>query len=137
MDQLYRDLFYHEDRKIERKTNKKEFYVKNEDLENETLKCIETDVPSTELAKMFQKLAYRVSFMPAFRYDTTDDRNDCVQHAVMVMLNEYRKYDITRGKNCFSFFTSVAVNGLRQGWNILKKNAQETLRFDMIFEESI
>lgn len=137
MDQLYRDLFYHEDRRLEKTNNKKEFYVNNDELQEEVLECMRTGVPSTKMSVMFQKMAYRVSFMPQFRYDTADDRNDCVQHAVMVMLSKYHDFEVERKTNCFAFFTQVAMNGLRAGWNVLKKNAMETVRFDMVFEESV
>lgn len=134
---ILKDLFYASDRKIEIQTNKKNFYVDNQTLYNEIVICKESGQTTKKLAEMFQKMAIRVSWMPAFRYDNDDDRNDCVSHAVYVMLMNYDKYDESRGTNVFSFFTSTAMNGLRAGWNEIKKHAMITDRFDMIFEENV
>lgn len=137
MDQLYRDLFYTEDKKIQKAKGAKDYYVKNDDLHPEVVACQETMIPSDKLCRMLQKIAYKVSYMPKFRYDNQEDRDDCVQHAVMIMIQYYHKFDPSRGTNCFSFFTQIAVNGLQAGWNLLKKNASETVRFDMVFDESV
>lgn len=134
---LLNDLFFQDDRKIEISKNKKDFYVDNDELHNEVIRCKSNDTCSTKLAEMFQKLAYRVSFMPAFKYYNDSDRKDCVQHAVYRMIEQYREFDTDRGTNAFSFFTQTALNGLRAGWNIIKKNSKDTVRFDMIFDESI
>lgn len=141
---ILRDLFHHADRKIEIKENKKNFYVKDEVLKAETVKCKKSGEISSELAIMFRKLAYRVSFMPAFRYDTEDDRNDCIQHAVLQMMtsgidkyDEFRKTKDGKLINTFSYFTEVAMNGLRAGWNEIKKHSNRTERIDLIFEENI
>ncbi|AFF28110.1 gp112 [Sphingomonas phage PAU] len=134
---ILNELFNSSDRKIKIAQNKKNFYVNNDELHNEIVKCKKLDECSPKLAAMFKKLAYRVSFMPAFRYDNEDDRNDCVQHAILVMMTNFRDFDETRGTQAFSFFTTTAMNGLRAGWNVIKKNSKNTIRFDMIFNESV
>lgn len=112
-------------------------YINATEFANELRTCQEIGEVTTKMYKLFQLLARKCS--GSFIYTVNDDRNDCIANAVLIMAKSYMKFDFHKREeaNAFSYFTSVAMNGLRQGWNILNSNSKNTYRIDQIFNEHI
>ena len=68
-------------------------------------------------------------------YDTPSDKEDCKANAVEIFINKWKKFDIKR-TNPFSYFTTVALNGIHAGWNEIDK-CPSTHSYSSIFEENI
>ena len=71
-----------------------------------------------------------------FRYECDEDREDIKQGAILVVLNKWRDYDMTRKTSAFSYFTSMIYNGLYATWNQYKKNDPYTVSLS-VFEENV
>ena len=110
-------------------------YINNDMLVTEWKKSEELDRATDELSRMFQILAKKVS--GSFIYDSNDDRYDCVQHAYVCLMSNWKKIDLERRTNAFSYFTQIALNGLRQGWNTLNGKKKQTISISRIFEEDV
>lgn len=110
-------------------------YIDATEFSEELRKCQEKQELSVKMYRFFQLLARKCS--GSFIYTDNDDRNDCINNAVLIMARSYMKFDFNKKEkaNAFSYFTSVALNGLRQAWNTLNGNNSRTYRIDQIFKE--
>lgn len=108
-------------------------YLNATEFREEIIACHKTGEVSNKLGKMFQLLCWKNS--GAFLYVDNDDRSDCIATAVLQCMKAFKKYDPDFNDNAFSYFTSVAINGLRAGWNKLHRNKSREYRIDQIFKE--
>lgn len=110
-------------------------YINAKEFANELKSCQDKETLSPKMYKLFQLLARKCS--GSFIYNNNEDRMDCISTAVMIMAQSYMKFDFNKKveANAFSYFTSVAFNGLRAGWNALNKQQKNTYRIDQIFNE--
>lgn len=107
-------------------------YINAKEFAEELKFCQENEILSEKMFSMFKKLAQRCS--GSFYYQNPDDRYDCVMNAVMIMADKYMKFDFNReSAGPFSYFTSIAYNGIRAGWNSLNSGKSVTYRIDQIF----
>lgn len=120
---------------IKNENSNSNYYVINDELVEELKKSRNNGEPTKELSDMFSKLALKVS--GSYIYDSNDDRYDCVGHAYMILMEKWNKWNPDENTNAFSFYTQVALNGLRAGWNILNRKKKFTVSIDNIFEENI
>lgn len=111
-------------------------YINPVEFADELKACQEKGELSLKMYEFFKLLARKCS--GSFIYTINDDRNDCISKAVMIMAQSYMKFDFNRKgeANAFSYFTSVALNGLRAGWNELNSHSATTYRLDQIFTEN-
>lgn len=118
-----------------KKSSSSNHYIDATEFANELKLCQEKQELSVKMYKMFQMLARKCS--GSFVYTNNDDRNDCINNAVLIMARSYMKFDFNKKEkaNAFSYFTSVALNGLRQAWNTLNGYNSVTYRIDQIFKE--
>lgn len=117
------------------KENKSNHYINNDMLVEELRKSKELGKPTLELVDMFKKLSRKIS--GSFIYDNEEDRIDCVMFSLTVLLEKWDKYDLTKDTNAFSYYTQIALNGLRAGWNQLNSKKSKTVSLDAIFEEPV
>lgn len=110
-------------------------YINNDELMDELRKSKALGKPTQRLTEMFQLLARRVS--GSFIYDSNEDRYDCVLHSFTILMEKWNKFDFEKNTNAFSFYTQVALNGLRAGWNLLNGKKKYTVSIDRIFIESV
>lgn len=96
---------------------KKGDYVPNGVLLAELKKCKELGRVTDDCAKMFVAIASRLS--NKLTYKTPEDKEDCVQRAVLDCLKYWDRFDPDKGENPFSYFTTVCTNGLGKGWEEL------------------
>lgn len=116
-------------------SNSSNYYIDPNEFADELKLCQQRGECSTKMYEMFKELARKCS--GSFVYTSNDDRQDCINHAVVIMAQKFMKYDFSRTECAgpFSYFTSVAFNGLRAGWNELNGHNSRTYRIDQIFKE--
>lgn len=50
-------------------------------------------------------------------YKCIEDKEDCIQTAMMDIVMYWRGFDPEKYSNPFAYYTSLLVNGLSKGWN--------------------
>ena len=66
------------------------------------------------------------------RYVNSDDRNDCLQFAMLDLLKYWRNFN-PKYPNAFAYFTEIAKRGYAKGWNkIHPQKYKGTLSIDRI-----
>ena len=105
-----------------RKVNndKKKHYIDKKDLVREVASCQEKDIVSEELGLMFQKIVDGVAhrFGNLQYYGITDDvKQDCL----LLLLQKYKNFDLTRGSSCFAYITTIIYNQMRYQLGKTKK----------------
>jgi len=113
-----------------RKVNndKQKHYVDKDELIKEVGVCQTNDVVSEELAMMFQKIVDGVAhrFGNLQYYGITEDvKQDCL----LLLIQKYKNFDITRNSSCFAYITTIVYNQMRYQTTKAKKYKE---RHDMI-----
>jgi|TARA_B110000908_G_scaffold169786_1_gene227690 hypothetical protein len=93
---------------------RKKNYLNNKDLYNEIVKSKELDKLTPTAEKMFILLAERT--INKLTYVSQDDRNDCLQFALLDLLKYWRNFN-PKYPNAFAYFTEIAKRGYAKGWN--------------------
>ena len=93
---------------------RKKNYLNNKDLYNEIVKSKELDKLTPTAEKMFILLAERT--INKLTYVSGDDRNDCLQFALLDLLKYWRNF-YPKYPNAFAYFTEIAKRGYAKGWN--------------------
>lgn len=93
---------------------RKKNYLNNKDLYNEIVKSKELDKLTPTAEKMFILLAERT--INKLTYVSGDDRNDCLQFALLDLLKYWRNFN-PKYPNAFAYFTEIAKRGYAKGWN--------------------
>jgi len=93
---------------------RKKNYLNNKDLYNEIVKSKELDKLTPTVEKMFILLAERT--INKLTYVSGDDRNDCLQFALLDLLKYWRNFN-PKYPNAFAYFTEIAKRGYAKGWN--------------------
>jgi len=75
---------------------------------------IEADKLTPEAEKMLIMLAERA--INKLSYVNDDDRQDCLQFALLDLLKYWRNFNPVY-KNAFAYFTEIAKRGYAKGWN--------------------
>lgn len=115
--------------KEEIKTNAKGYYVRNDILLPEIIKSRELGKPTEDLITMFTAIARKLSNIYPYKYP--EDKEDCIQRAVLDCILYWDRFDPTKSENPnpFAYFTSVCGMGLRKGWNELGYNKKKGIPF--------
>lgn len=92
-------------------------HVKNEDLRNEIIECKKTNILSPTALAMFMLMAEK--FANKLTYIYPEDREDCIQSAVMDCYLYWRRYDPEKSANAFAYYTQIIKNGFAKGWRKL------------------
>lgn len=92
-------------------------YVQNARLCEEILKSKQQGAPTADFTKMVILLATNLS--RRLQYMNPDDKDDCIQYAIMDCLSYYTSFDETKSTNAFAYLTSVCSNGFAKGWRKL------------------
>lgn len=90
-------------------------YVKNSDLFKEIVECKQKGELSHKALEMFQIMIKKIGLN--FRYRNPSDREDCESEAMLSILKYWRRFDETRFKNAFAYFTQCIKNGYGLGYN--------------------
>lgn len=93
---------------------RKKNYLNNKDLHAEIKLSKENGALTPKAEKMLILLAERT--INRMRYVNEDDRNDCLQFAMLDLLKYWQNFNPDY-PNAFAYFTEIAKRGYAKGWN--------------------
>lgn len=96
---------------------RKKNYLNNKDLYNQIVQSLEDDKLTKDAEKMLILLAERA--IRKLVYVNNDDRNDCLQFAILDLLKYWRNFN-PKYTNAFAYFTEIAKRGYAKGWNKIR-----------------
>ena len=109
---------------------RKKNYLNNRDLYDQIVLSKEQDKLTPDAEKMLVLLAERA--IRKLSYVNEDDRQDCLQFALLDLLKYWRNFN-PEYKNAFAYFTEIAKRGYAKGWNKLHpQKYKNTLSMDKI-----
>lgn len=89
-------------------------YLNNKDLHAAMSESKELGRLTPTAEKMLILLAERT--IRTMRYVNEDDRNDCLQFAMLDLLKYWKNFNPDY-PNAFAYFTEIAKRGYAKGWN--------------------
>jgi DNA-directed RNA polymerase specialized sigma subunit len=89
-------------------------YLNNKDLYDQMVLSKEQNKLTPEAEKMLILLAERT--INKLSYVNEDDRQDCLQFALLDLLKYWRNFN-PQYPNAFAYFTEIAKRGYAKGWN--------------------
>jgi DNA-directed RNA polymerase specialized sigma subunit len=95
-------------------------YVKNADLLKALLESQENGSPTDDFTKMVILMATKIS--TRLPYLDEEDRNDCIEYAIIDGITYYNRFNEKKGTNAFAYMTSILLNGFAKGWRKLGKH---------------
>lgn len=90
-------------------------YVSNPYLLEEIKKSKAQDQLTDNAIKMLHLMAENITKKK--HYKCAEDKEDCIQTAMMDIVMYWRGFDPDKYSNPFAYYTSLLVNGLSKGWN--------------------
>ncbi len=93
---------------------RKKEYLNNRDLYDQMVLSLEQNKLTPEAEKMLILLAERA--INKLSYVNEDDRQDCLQFALLDLLKYWRNFN-PKYPNAFAYFTEIAKKGYAKGWN--------------------
>lgn len=108
-------------------------YVTNDSLRLELIKSHNEGKLTSSALEMLILMVDRIQRQ--FKYDDTQDKEDCRSSAIEVVLRNWQTCELTRPRP-FAYFTRMIYNGLYAGWNTLAKSRAD-FSISNIFNESI
>jgi|TARA_Y100000389_G_scaffold196152_1_gene228610 hypothetical protein len=109
---------------------RKKNYLNNKDLYNAIVESKQDDKLTPTAEKMLVLLAERT--IRKLTYVSEDDRNDCLQFALLDLLKYWRNFN-PKYTNAFAYFTEIAKRGYAKGWNkIHPQKYKNTMSIDRI-----
>jgi len=104
-------------------------HVKNKDLREEIIKSKEADVLSKVGLDMLILMAHK--FSTKLKYIYEEDREDCIQFAIMDCWQYWRGYNPEKSQNAFAYFTQIIKNGFAKGWRKLYGNMPKSKKISV------
>ena len=109
---------------------RKKNYLNNRDLYDQIVLSKEQDKLTKDAEKMLILLSERA--IRKLVYLNADDRNDCLQFAMLDLLKYWRNFN-PKYTNAFAYFTEIAKRGYAKGWNKIHPNKyKNTMSMDRI-----
>lgn len=97
----------------------KKKYITNKDLYVEIIVSKAQGRLTREATRMLILLTKKAQ--KKMFYNSLDDRNDCLQEAMLQVFKFWFNFDEQKGDNAFAYYTEVIKRGLAQGWNKMYK----------------
>lgn len=94
-------------------------YMTNKDLYVEIVISREMGRLTPEAARLLMLLGKNV--VKKMYYRNPQDREDCLQEAMLNCFRFWYNFDESKGTNAFAYFTEVIKRGLAKAWNNLHK----------------
>lgn len=98
-------------------------YLKNKDLYRELCISKDQDKLTKEAERMMILVAQNIG--KKFYYKNEEDRKDCVQQAIFILLLRWRSYDVTR-TNAFAWVSQVVKIAMAGQFNQLVQKDRTT-----------
>lgn len=109
-------------------------YLPPADLKREYLNSVQAGSPTKKLIEYFNLIAKNYSTI--FKFVNKQDKSAVINFAVSEAWLKWDKYDETRSKNLFSFFTEMLKNDMILHYNTLTKGKKVNISIDNLFENS-
>jgi DNA-directed RNA polymerase specialized sigma24 family protein len=109
-------------------------YVKNKDLREELIKSKQQGELTKDAIDMFILMSNR--FATNFTYIYEEDKEDCIQFAILDCYLYWKGYDPEKSLNAFAYITSIVRNGFFKAWRRLRscpKSKQISLSSNKIY----
>jgi len=107
---------------------RKKNYLNNRDLYDEIVESKKQEKLTPKAEKMLVMIAERA--IRKLSYLNEDDRQDCLQFAILDLLKYWRNFNPDY-PNAFAYFTEIAKRGYAKGWNkIHPQKYKDTLSID-------
>ena len=90
-------------------------YVQNKELMKEIVLSKQRDELTYNAVVMLQLIAENLAKKK--HYKCQEDKEDCIQTAMLDVAMYWRSFDPERFNNPFAYYTSMLCNGLSKGWN--------------------
>ena len=103
--------------------------VKNADLKRELIKSKEQNKLTEEALDMFILMSNK--FSRKFKYLYEEDREDCIQFAIMDCYLYWRGYNPEKSSNAFAYITQIIKNGFAKGWRRLNGNMPKSVKISL------
>lgn len=94
-------------------------YVKNKELLEEMIKSKEQDELTPRAINMLTLICENI--IRKMVYQNPDDRQDCLQGAILDCLMYWRSFNPEKSSNPFAYFSSISANGIAKQWRKLGK----------------
>jgi len=95
-------------------------HVKNKDLREQLIISKEQDTLTPKALDMFILMAHK--FSANFTYIYIEDKEDCIQFAIMDCFQYWRGYKPEKSANAFAYITQIIKNGFAKGWRKIYGN---------------
>lgn len=95
------------------------YYLSNKELYCEIIVSKAQGRLTRPAQKMLELLAKKT--IKRMRYWSNDDRNDCYQHGLLYLYQNWYNFNEDKGTNAFAYYTEVFKRGIAFGWNVLYK----------------
>lgn len=92
-------------------------YIDNEELLQETIACKAKGEMSNKLAKMLMMIVEKSN--TRLTYKDSRDAEDCKSVALFSLCKYWNRFDPSKSKNAFGYFTQIAKFGFAQGWGVI------------------
>lgn len=92
-------------------------YVNNKEFLEEIMKSKEQGELTREAYEMMRSIAIRL--ISKFTYPSEEDKEDCIQGALLDCWLFWDKFDPEKSQNPFAYFTQICKNGFAKTWNLL------------------
>ncbi|BAV39297.1 hypothetical protein BPT24_171 [Tenacibaculum phage pT24] len=87
---------------------------------------------------IFKLVSYYQDTNESMKYDSEDIKQDVRSVALTIICEKWYKFNEKEYNNAFSYFTTMARNGLMEGMNRHTRNKNNSvLRYDTVFDESV
>ena len=95
-------------------------YVQNARLLEELLASKKQGKCTDDFTKMIILMAHKIA--TRLPYLDEEDRNDCIEYAILDGVTYYNRFNENKGSNAFAYMTSILLNGFAKGWRKLGKH---------------
>ena len=104
-------------------------HVKNKDLREEIIKSKEQNELTPKALEMLMLMAHKFSTKLTYIYK--EDREDCIQFAIMDCFQYWRGYNPEKSQNAFAYYTQIIKNGFAKGWRKLYGNMPKSSKISI------
>lgn len=106
------DLKLNEEKTKQKETN---YYVSKQDLLEQIIISKQNDELTPKAIEMLHMMAVKLANKK--HYQCPEDKQDCIQTAMLDIALYWRGFNPDKYKNPFAYYTSMLSNGLAKGWN--------------------
>jgi hypothetical protein len=111
-------------------------YINSKELYMEALYCKALGYRTKHLEDMLIIMVNKI--ITKFRYYNPDDKFDCINEALYIVLKNYDEFDEERSENVFAYYTEIIKRGLALGFKNIthgKHNEYVTYSLNAMYDD--